>query len=209
MRLRHDGVGFLQVGLDFLIDLFLRQVSIGDGLGVVVLGKVGDALEYSVQVEPEPGTEGLQLAQHGLLVSNVGTLDGLHGLVDTSYAEVVVLPLVQTGGVVADDVGNFQLVDVGFHRDAFAALIGIVAAHVEHPVGDRAGKSGIVVIEEVGLQAMIGRGHQAFDGVFVNLFYSELTLWLQVKLAVAGCKTDHDAYGTDYNIFCFHIVCFF
>ena len=74
----------------------------------------------------------------------------------TGDAQVVVLPLVVAGGVVAGDILNLQLVDVTFHRDTLAALVGVVGAYVEHPVGDGTGKGGIVVIEEVCLEPLIG-----------------------------------------------------
>ena len=155
--LGHGVVGLLEIGLDTVVDLVAAQVAVGNGLRVVNLCEIRNALEDTIQVEVVPGTKGLQFAQQRLFAVDVsGVVDGLHSLVNTGDAQVVVLPLVVAGGVIAGDILNLQLVDVTFHRDTLAALVGVVGAYVEYPVGDGTGKGGIVVIEEVCLEPLIG-----------------------------------------------------
>ena len=74
---------------------------------------------------------------------------------DTGNTQVIVLPLIQTGGILTGDIGDFELMDVCLHADALASFVSIVTTYVEHPVSDRTGKSRIVIVEEVSFQTLV------------------------------------------------------
>ena len=133
---RQNLIGLLEILFDFVVDFSLAELRSYLAVGVFGLIKVGDVLENAVQIEVKPRPQGLKLAEQAFLIFEIGVLYGVHCFVNTTDSIIIVLPLKETGGVVGGNVIHLQLMDIGLHRHSAAAFVGIVAAHVHHPVGD-------------------------------------------------------------------------
>ena len=107
-------------------------------------------------------------------------MDGIHRTVYARKCIVVVLPLVKAAHVVGCNLTHFEQVDILLHRGTATAFVGIVAAHVENPVGCRSGEC-LVVAVEVCLESCVCRSHESFHRLVVELLLGKLSLGNSVE----------------------------